>query len=255
MADLSLFPLRFKTRKLAHDREDRPCSDLTVYPPIRRVTCKRIPMQQLRGDGSVALSGGVNAWERRSCHHHPRALFMTDTRVFRGFRFPAEAILRAARWYLQFPISYRDLEGRLADRGSRSTTRPCTAGSSASSLAREAGLPPVTCVAVTLPPIQHAPRADEQCCVQGLLRAEVAPIYAVGQPQADRQRPSLEHHHDSGWTVDHWCRLPSPRASAAAFKKTSPRWWRRSRGPCAGCASAGLRPGLRRAPGGLLHTA
>ena len=43
---------------------------------------------------------------------------MTDAaRAFRGFRFPAEVILWAVRWYLQFPISYRDLEAMLADRG------------------------------------------------------------------------------------------------------------------------------------------
>ena len=42
---------------------------------------------------------------------------MTTARVFRGFRFPAEVILWAVRWYLQFPISYRDLEHMLADRG------------------------------------------------------------------------------------------------------------------------------------------
>jgi len=43
---------------------------------------------------------------------------MTDAaRAFRGFRFPAEVILWAVRWYLQFPISYRDLERMLTDRG------------------------------------------------------------------------------------------------------------------------------------------
>ena len=42
---------------------------------------------------------------------------MTDARAFRGFRFPAEVILRAARWYLLFPLSYRDLAAVLADRG------------------------------------------------------------------------------------------------------------------------------------------
>jgi hypothetical protein len=48
----------------------------------------------------------------------PRALpTMTDARAFRGFRFPAEVILWAVRWYLQFPISYRDLERMLAHRG------------------------------------------------------------------------------------------------------------------------------------------
>jgi transposase-like protein len=42
---------------------------------------------------------------------------MTDARAFRGFRFPAEVILWAVRWYLQFPISHRALERMLADRG------------------------------------------------------------------------------------------------------------------------------------------
>src|SRR5215213_1796450 len=42
---------------------------------------------------------------------------MTTARAFRGFRFPAEVILRAVRWYLAFPVSYRDLELMLADRG------------------------------------------------------------------------------------------------------------------------------------------
>ncbi len=42
---------------------------------------------------------------------------MTTARAFRGFRFPAEVVLWAVRWYLQFPVSYRDLERRLAGRG------------------------------------------------------------------------------------------------------------------------------------------
>src|ERR671919_1514937 len=42
---------------------------------------------------------------------------MTDARSFRGYRFPADVILWAVRWYLQFPLSYRDLEAMLADRG------------------------------------------------------------------------------------------------------------------------------------------
>jgi transposase-like protein len=42
---------------------------------------------------------------------------MTDARAFRGFRFPAAVVLWAVRWYLRFPISYRDLERMLADRG------------------------------------------------------------------------------------------------------------------------------------------
>jgi transposase, IS6 family len=42
---------------------------------------------------------------------------MTTARTFRGCRFPAEVILWAVRWYLRFPLSYRDLEAMLADRG------------------------------------------------------------------------------------------------------------------------------------------
>ncbi len=42
---------------------------------------------------------------------------MTPARAFHGFRFPAEVILWAVRWYLRFGISYRDLEAMLADRG------------------------------------------------------------------------------------------------------------------------------------------
>src|SRR3954451_19145033 len=36
---------------------------------------------------------------------------------FKGRHFTAEVILWAVRWYLMFPISYRDLELMLADRG------------------------------------------------------------------------------------------------------------------------------------------
>ena len=36
---------------------------------------------------------------------------------FKGRQFIAEVILWAVRWYLMFPISYRDLELMLADRG------------------------------------------------------------------------------------------------------------------------------------------
>jgi hypothetical protein len=38
-------------------------------------------------------------------------------RPFKGRQFNAEVILWAVRWYLMFPISYRDLELMLQDRG------------------------------------------------------------------------------------------------------------------------------------------
>jgi transposase-like protein len=37
--------------------------------------------------------------------------------AFAGFRFPPEVILLAVRWYLRFPLSYRDVEELLAERG------------------------------------------------------------------------------------------------------------------------------------------
>ena len=42
---------------------------------------------------------------------------MTDARACRGCRFPAAVILWAVRWYLQFPLRFRELEAMLADRG------------------------------------------------------------------------------------------------------------------------------------------
>ena len=53
----------------------------------------------------------------------------TSKNPFKGRQFTAEIILWAVRWYLQFPISYRDLERMLSDRGIRWITRPCFAGS------------------------------------------------------------------------------------------------------------------------------
>ncbi len=38
-------------------------------------------------------------------------------RNFKGRHFTGEVILWAVRWYLMFPVSYRDLELMLADRG------------------------------------------------------------------------------------------------------------------------------------------
>ncbi|CAH2603026.1 protein of unknown function [Rhodovastum atsumiense] len=35
---------------------------------------------------------------------------------FKGRHFTADVIIRAVRWYLMFPVSYRDLELMLADR-------------------------------------------------------------------------------------------------------------------------------------------
>src|SRR3954454_16959858 len=42
---------------------------------------------------------------------------MTQGKAFKGRQFTAEVILWAVRWYLMFPISYRDLELMVQDRG------------------------------------------------------------------------------------------------------------------------------------------
>ena len=82
--------------------------------------------------------------------------------------------------------------------------------------------------------------ADEECRVQGLPRAEVAPIHAVGQPQADRQRPTFQHHHDGGWTVDQGVGSRAPPAAAAAD------WFTPSK---AAARSLGAVPGADNLPG------
>ena len=53
---------------------------------------------------------------------------MAQGKEFKGRQFTAEVILWAVRWYLMFPISYRDLELMLQDRGVAvdHTTRCCT---------------------------------------------------------------------------------------------------------------------------------
>ena len=46
-----------------------------------------------------------------------RAARVRQNQSFKGRQFTAEVILWAVRWYLMFPISYRDLEFMLRDRG------------------------------------------------------------------------------------------------------------------------------------------
>jgi hypothetical protein len=41
--------------------------------------------------------------------------------AFAGFRFPAEVITVAVRWYLRYGLSYRDVEELLAERGVESS--------------------------------------------------------------------------------------------------------------------------------------
>lgn len=45
------------------------------------------------------------------------AVKQSNKNLFKGRQFTAGIILWAVRWYLQFPISYRDLERMFSDRG------------------------------------------------------------------------------------------------------------------------------------------
>ena len=51
---------------------------------------------------------------KSSCR--PRQVVLLRS-AFTGFRFPAEVITGAVRWYLRFGLSYRDVEELLAERG------------------------------------------------------------------------------------------------------------------------------------------
>src|SRR5438132_11832241 len=48
---------------------------------------------------------------------HARPVAAVPSSAFAGFRFPAEVIVLAVRWYLRFGLSYRDAEELLAERG------------------------------------------------------------------------------------------------------------------------------------------
>src|SRR5437764_14816027 len=49
------------------------------------------------------------------CHRRVRT--PPHSSSFAGFRYPPEVILVAVRWYLRYPLSYRDVEELLAERG------------------------------------------------------------------------------------------------------------------------------------------
>ena len=50
--------------------------------------------------------------------HAPRSRnWSAPCSAFAGFRFPAEVIVVAVRWYLRYGLSYRDVDELLAERG------------------------------------------------------------------------------------------------------------------------------------------
>ena len=50
-------------------------------------------------------------------HRHRVVCPSPERSAFAGYRFPAEVILLAVRWYLRYGLSYRDIEELLAERG------------------------------------------------------------------------------------------------------------------------------------------
>ena len=51
----------------------------------------------------------------RTAHRSQRSILPRS--AFAGFRFPADVIVLAVRWYLRFGLSYRDVEELLTERG------------------------------------------------------------------------------------------------------------------------------------------
>jgi transposase-like protein len=51
----------------------------------------------------------------RTAHRSRRSI--PPRSAFAGFRFPADVIVLAVRWYLRFGLSYRDVEELLSERG------------------------------------------------------------------------------------------------------------------------------------------
>ena len=101
---------------------------------------------------------------------------MTTARAFRGYRFPAAVFLWAVA-VPAVPDRSRGLERMLADRGSRSTTPPCPAGSSASPPSSRAHAP-------ASPPCHGQWHVDET-----YLRVEVSHTISIA-PSTAPARPS-----------------------------------------------------------------
>jgi transposase-like protein len=78
------------------------------------------------GVGRVVLgqAGSVALRDRQPVRHDWRVTMSCRVRplspsrtAFAGFRFPAEVITMAVRWYLRYGLSFRDVEELLAERG------------------------------------------------------------------------------------------------------------------------------------------
>jgi transposase-like protein len=74
-----------------------------------------------------------NGFDRRGRQKYTcsacRRTFTEDTAsAFSGYRWPADVILTAVRWYLSYPLSSRQVLELLAERGMRTSNRRINAG-------------------------------------------------------------------------------------------------------------------------------
>src|SRR5437879_743799 len=81
----------------------------------------RTPAADTCQGGTVALPVDVayrrEWWDDGMKRHRRPCPTVGVPSAFAGFRFPAEVITLAVRWYLRYGLSYRDVEELLAERG------------------------------------------------------------------------------------------------------------------------------------------
>ncbi len=62
--------------------------------------------------------------QRYTCRRCRRDFTQLSGSAFSGYRWPAEVILAAMRWYLRYPLSARHVAELLAERGATSPPGP-----------------------------------------------------------------------------------------------------------------------------------
>ena len=81
----------------------RPMMMTAAMRPLRSAALLHSRIRARQDESVILLTRRVPALASRS--------------AFAGFRFPAEVITVALRWYLRYTLSYRDVEELLAERG------------------------------------------------------------------------------------------------------------------------------------------
>ena len=102
-----------------------PRKQLGLCKPAR--VSKRHSRQDCRRTYGTARGGFVTL--AFSCWTLAGALAKGARKIrYAGYRFPLEVIDQAIWLYLRSTLSFRDVENLVAERGSRSPTKPCAAG-------------------------------------------------------------------------------------------------------------------------------